>query len=60
MKARIKIVFTTEYEIIPKHYPDGMTPEQMLKFDIDNTDDDPFTLLEGNGDWEVTGELLPE
>lgn len=58
MKAKIKIVFETMYELNQKFYRDGSTPEQMLQTDIENVKDDPFILLEGNGDWTVTGELV--
>jgi hypothetical protein len=36
MKAIITITATVEYEMNPDHYPDGLSPEEMLALDVDS------------------------
>lgn len=61
MRAKIKVSFESEYEIVPKYYPENSSYEEMLNIDIKQIDDDPFIFLEGlenDDNWVVTGELI--
>lgn len=56
-RAKIKIVFETEYDLDPRHYNKNLTPEEMLDADIEELKKDPWALLETTENWAVTGEI---
>ena len=59
MKARLTLVSTYEYEIVPETYPDGITIEQMLAIDVANSYEDPTFIVE-RGEPSITAELIEE
>lgn len=58
MKVRLTITAVKEYELNPKHYPEGATPQQMLDIDIEGARLDPYlTLDDERTQWEFKGEM---
>jgi len=58
-KARVTIVTTIEYDINPKFYKEGITPEECVEADVVGAEEDPFFYLEMEGaEITVTGEVL--
>lgn len=61
IKARQTVIFTVDYEIHPENYPEGLTEQEMLTADIQNTKDDPWLIMETTGcKLKVVGEILKE
>lgn len=46
MKIRAIRTLITEYEVIPKYYPEGATPEEIIKIDTEGFYEDPELFFE--------------
>jgi hypothetical protein len=59
MKVKIVVTAVLVCEVDPAFYPEGITAEEMVQIDVQNTIDDPFLVLD-NDDvvWTVEGEVL--
>ncbi len=46
MKLKARIEFVLEWELSPKVYPEGSTPEEMAKIDEQNIYEDPVEFIQ--------------
>ena len=56
-KFKIEVTLTVEYEIDPKLYPKGYTPEECLAMDLRSFEDDPCMITMYN-DIKVKGRIV--
>lgn len=57
-KVRVIIEVVLEYELIPEHYPEGSTPQQMLDIDLTMINEDPYSMLDSAKEWRISGNVI--
>ncbi len=60
MKICLTLSYILEYEPNPENYPEGSTPEQMLKIDLKNAEEDINLISDKYNHTNISGEIITE